>query len=54
MSKPLPAASPTKLELPSVLVKAKSTAEDNLIAPVKTAELLPVAELRDIEEEVSV
>ena len=53
LSKPFLNASPVKLELPSELVKAKSTAEDNLIAPVNTAELLPVAELRDTEEEVA-
>ena len=39
LSNPFAAASPVNLELPSVLVKAKSTADEiNLMAPVKTAE----------------
>ena len=45
-------ASPVKFELPSELVIAKSTEEENLIAPVNTAELLPDDELKLIEEEV--
>ena len=47
LSNPVIAAEPVKFELPSVLVRAKSTADCNLIVPVKTAELF-----EDVEPKV--
>ena len=52
LSKPVIAADPTKFEPPSVLVRAKSTADCNLIVPVNTAELFVDAEPKVIDDVV--
>ena len=52
LSKPVIAAEPTKFELPSLLVKAKSTADCNLIVPVNTAELFVDVEPNVIDDVV--
>ena len=53
LSKPFIEADPVKFELTSVLVSAKSTADCNLIVPVKTAELFVDVEPKVILDVVS-
>ena len=52
LSKPVIVAFPVILELPSVLVREKSTADCNFIVPVNTAELFEDDDPKVIEEEV--
>ena len=52
LSSPLIVASPVKEELPSVLVRAKSTGDCNFIVPEKTAELFDEDEPSVIEDVV--